>query len=443
MLFVLGILFMVFGILFSIAWHELGHFIPAKKFGVKVTQFMVGFGPTMFSRNRGETELGVKWIPLGGYIRMIGMYPPGPDGKVKASSTGRLGTLMEEARQASQAEVLTPADEKRTFYNLSVPKKLVVMLGGPTMNLILATILFAIVLVGFGTPTPSTTLSRVPATYAPTEFTGNSSGTGSNSDSSQSTAAKELPTPAAQAGIQPGDTIISYNGENVTSWAQLSDLIRQTPAEQIPVVVERNGQQLTKSVAVVQVERPVIVDGKPTKQLQPQGFLGVSPQIDAVKQPITVVPGYMWDLTIRSGQALLSFPAKLVGVAQAAFAGDQRDPEGPVGVVGVGRISGEVAAEEQIPAQWRFAQMLGILASLNLFLFLFNLIPLLPLDGGHVAGALWEGARRRLAKLRGLPDPGPVDVAKLLPVAYVVAIVLIGMSVLLVYADIVNPIRLG
>lgn len=433
MLFLLGILFMVFGILFSIAWHELGHFMPAKKFGVKVTQFMVGFGPTMWSRKKGDTEVGIKWIPAGGYIRMIGMFPPGPDGKVKASSTGRLGTLIEEARKVSQAEVLTPEDEKRTFYNLSVPKKLVVMMGGPVMNLILAAILFSIVLVGFGTPAPTTTLEKVPATYSPTAYSG---GSGNGQDG------KEVPAPAAEAGIKPGDTIVAYNGQAVSSWSELSEQIRNTPAGLVPVEIERDGQKQTLNVDVAQVERPVIVDGQATDEVKAQGFLGVSPKIQGERQSITAVPGYMWDLTVRSGQAILAFPQKIVGVAQAAFSGDERDPNGPVGVVGVGRISGEVAAEEQVPAEWRMAQMLGILASLNLFLFLFNLIPLLPLDGGHVAGALWEGARRQWAKLRGKPDPGHVDVAKALPLAYGVAFLLMGMGILLVYADIVNPISL-
>jgi membrane-associated protease RseP (regulator of RpoE activity) len=150
----------------------------------------------------------------------------------------------------------------------------------------------------------------------------------------------------------------------------------------------------------------------------------------------------MWDISIRSAQALISFPAKMVGVTQAAFTDQARDPEGPVGVVGVSRISGEVAAADA-PPSWRIAQFLAIVASLNLFLFLFNLLPILPLDGGHVAGALFEGARRQVAKWRGQPDPGPVDVARMLPVAYTVAIILIGVSVIILWADIVKPIRLG
>ena len=132
--FILGVLFMATGIAVSIALHEVGHLVPAKRFGVRVTQYMVGFGPTMWSRRRGETEYGVKAIPLGGYIRMIGMFPPrkGDDpGTVRVSSTGRFSQLVDEARAASLEEV-RPGDENRVFYKLSVPKKVIVMLGGPT-----------------------------------------------------------------------------------------------------------------------------------------------------------------------------------------------------------------------------------------------------------------------------------------------------------------------
>ncbi|MGL5860966.1 MAG: site-2 protease family protein, partial [Phycicoccus sp.] len=135
--FALGVLFMAVGIAGSIALHEVGHLVPAKRFGVRVTQYMVGFGPTVWSRRRGETEYGVKAIPLGGYIRMIGMFPPRPGespGTVRASSTGRFSQLVDEARAATLEEV-RPGDENRVFYKLSVPKKLAIMLGGPVMNL--------------------------------------------------------------------------------------------------------------------------------------------------------------------------------------------------------------------------------------------------------------------------------------------------------------------
>lgn len=427
---IIGIVAFVLAILFSIGWHEIGHLVPAKKFGVKVTQYMVGFGPTMWSRTRGETEYGIKWIPLGGYIRMIGMFPPGIDGKVKASSTGRLTAMIEDARSAAQEEVLTPEDEKRTFYNLSVPKKVVVMSGGPVMNLILAFILFTILIVGIGTPTASLDVSSVsPCTPTATAPAGNC-------------VAGSTPSPAKSAGLQDGDVIETYQGQTMESWQQFQTAIRESPAGPATIGVLRNGQPVTLTADIATVERAVISDGQVTDQSAPQGFLGMTPTRVLEAQPFSAVPVQMWDLTVRTAEALVSIPAKIVGVFQAAFGGEERDPNGPVGVVGVSRISGEVAAAE-VPTDWKIAQFLGLVASLNLFLFLFNLIPLLPLDGGHIAGALWEGMRRQIAKWRHRPDPGPVDVAKALPVTYAVAFLLIGMSALLLYADVVNPVKLG
>ncbi len=431
MLTVIGIVAFIIGILFSIGWHELGHMIPAKKFGVKVTQYMIGFGPTIWSRKKGDTEYGVKAVPLGGYIRMIGMFPPGPDGKVRANSTGRLGAMIEDARKQSQEEVLTEQDKQRTFYKLPVHQKLVVMLGGPVMNLILAAILFTILLVGFGTPQTSTVVEKI-SPCVPTA----ASVTGQCVNGA-------APSPAAAAGVQPGDQIVSYNGTAVSSWTQVSTLIRNSPAGSATMVVKRNGTDTTLHPDVLVMNRTVVTNGQPTNETAPQGFIGVTPEIQLQPQSLTSVPGAMWSLTVRSATALIEIPARMIGVTEAAFGDGQRDPNGPIGVVGVTRISGEVAGAGDIPAEWKVAQFIGLLASLNLFLFLFNLIPLLPLDGGHVAGALWEGLRRQIAKWRHRPDPGPVDVARALPLAYGVAILLIGMSAILVYADFVKPVHIG
>lgn len=418
-----GIIALVLALAFSIALHELGHMIPAKKFGVKVTQYMIGFGPTVWSRKRGDTEYGLKAVLLGGYIRMIGMFPPGPDGK--QPSPGRLGTLIEQARQESAAEIVEPGDEQRTFYRLSVPKKLVVMLGGPVMNLLIAVVLFTIVFAGFGTPTPSTTVNTVTPCVP----------TASAPDGTCATGAS-APTGAAAAGLQPQDQIVAWDGVRVDQWPQLSQAIRESAPGDHEVTISRNGQEMTVTVPLT------TIDGAVLGEQGQRGFLGVSPVIALQPVPVTAVPAQMWDITVRSGQALLTFPAKMVGLTEAAFTDAARDPEGPVGVVGVSRISGEVAAADA-PPSWRIAQFLAIVASLNLFLFLFNLIPILPLDGGHVAGALYEGARRQVATRRGRPDPGPVDVARMLPVAYTVAAVLIAMSLIILWADIVKPIRLG
>ncbi|HQR79987.1 MAG TPA: site-2 protease family protein [Actinomycetota bacterium] len=420
-----GIVALIIALVVSIALHELGHMLPAKRFGVKVTQYMIGFGPTMWSRTRGDTEYGVKAVLLGGYIRMIGMFPPGPDGSVRASGTGRFGTLIEQARADSAAEILDPGDEQRTFYNLTVPKKLVVMLGGPVMNLLLAAVLFAIVFAGFGTPAPTTTVSTVTA-CVPTA----ADPQGLCGDGDQQTG-------AAAAGLRPGDQIVAWDGVAMSDWPSLSQAIRNSTEGDHDVTIVRDGQEATVIVPLTTIDGSLLGEAAAAR-----GFLGVSPVVELQPMPIAAVPGQMWDITVRSTQALASFPAKMVGLTEAAFTDQARDPEGPVGVVGVSRLSGEVAAADA-PPSWRIAQFLAIVASLNLFLFLFNLLPILPLDGGHVAGALYEGARRQVARWRGRPDPGPVDVARMLPLAYTVALILIAMSVIILWADIVKPIRLG
>ena len=412
----------------SIALHEMGHLLPAKRFGVKVTQYMVGFGPTVWSRHKGETEYGIKAIPLGGYIRMIGMFPPKrlASGEVvtTSNSTGIFRSIIDGAR-AQSAEEVTPGDEDRVFYKLKTRQKLTVMLGGPTMNLILAAVFFTIAMSVFGAPQLTMRIASViPCVPA----------------AQSSTCAPGDPrSPAAEAGLRKGDTIVAVAGTPVSSWTQASQLIRDEGGKRVIITVDRNGQTIDVPVSVVTTSRPSLTD--PTKNVD-VGYIGVSPSIEQVRQPVTAVPGQMWNFTAKSAQAVVSIPAKMAGVWGAAFDGQQRNPNGPVSIVGVGRFSGEVTADHA-GWTWKAANIFMIVAALNMALFLFNLIPLLPLDGGHVAGALYEAAKRHIAKWRHRPDPGPVDVAKAMPLAYAVAIALIGMSVLLIYADVVNPIKLS
>lgn len=424
----IGVAVFFVGIMASIALHEVGHLVPAKRFGVRVTQYMVGFGPTVWSRQRGETEYGLKAIPLGGYIRMVGMFPPGRNARgelvFSASTTGPFQSMIEGARQQSAAEI--PAgEEHRAFYELPVRKKLVVMLGGPTMNLLIAIVLFTIALVGVGVAEPIPTVSGV-ADCVPTAET-------------VECEPGDVASPAAQAGLQAGDVIVAVDGNETQSWDQMVQTVRAAPGETLDLTVERDGRTLTLPITVATATVTDLDD--PDRTIE-AGYLGVSPTIEPVRHPITAVPERMWDFATLSARAVVAIPSKMVGVWEAAFSGEDRDRTGPVSVVGVGRFSAEVA-EDPAPLGWKSGSMLILLASLNMALFLFNLIPLLPLDGGHVAGALYEGGRREVAKWRRQPDPGPVDVAKMLPVAYTVAILLIGMSGLLIYADIVNPIRLG
>ncbi len=443
--YVLGILIVVVVLAASIALHEIGHLLPAKRFGVKVTQYMIGFGPTLWSRTKGETEYGVKWIPAGGYIRMIGMFPPreGEDEHhLRASSTGAFQTLAEDARHASAQEV-QPDDEDRVFYKLSVPKKVVVMLGGPTMNLLIAVVLFTILLVGFGDPRERTSTLTVGEVQICMDEGGDSA------EPCVQDSDEGLPkTPAFAAGVRPGDEVVSFDGTAISEWEQMRALIRDSTDRTVPLVVERGGEQVELDVTPVENEVARIVDGEVVVGADGEvetvqaGFLGVTPVQVLVKQPLTAVPGFVADTTVATAGLVVRLPARMVDVAQAAFGSEERDPAGPIGIVGVGRLTGEIAALDDIETQEKAANILGILGSLNIALFVFNLVPLLPLDGGHVAGALWEGLRRQIARLRGRADPGPVDVAKALPVVYVVSLALIAMSLMLLYADIVRPITL-
>ena len=435
LLFVLGVLVMVVGLAVSIALHEVGHLVPAKKFGVKVGQYMIGFGPTVFSRRRGETEYGLKALPLGGYISMAGMFPPGKaGGGARSSSTGFFDTLVQDARTAS-AETVDEGDESRTFYRLPVHKRVIIMLGGPVMNLLIAIVLFGVLLCGFGTQQASTTVGSVSTCVLPA---------GSTETSCPADAAE---APAYAAGMLNGDRIVSIDGESVSDGDQITGILQRSPGETLDVVVDRDGTERTLRVTPALSERyvttasgAVATDPDGSSQTQEVGFVGIGFAYEKVRQPVTAVLPAVGDNIAHVAGVIVTLPQRLVGVAQAAFGGAERDPNGPVSVVGVGRMAGEIASLDTIPVVDRVSTLVGLLASLNVALFVFNLVPLMPLDGGHVAGAVIEAIRRGFAKLFHRPDPGPVDTAKAIPVTFAIVILLGGMTVLLTYADIVNPI---
>jgi len=444
--YIVGVLVVALGVGLSIALHEIGHLVPAKKFGVKVTQYMVGFGPTVWSRNKGgETEYGVKAIPLGGYIRMIGMFPPkpgDPENQLRASSTGRFTQLMDQARQDSMDEV-SPSDEHRVFYKLSVPKKVVIMMGGPVMNLLIAFVLLGGILTLYGIPTATPLITSV-AICVP-------SAAPTIEKPQPDCAAGDPASPATLAGLQKGDRIVSVNGTPVTLWDQVTPLIRKSAGQTMTLVVDRNGSQVTLQAPIAALNRAayvdtdkVKVDGNGKVVTEQVGYLGATPSGELIKGTVLQVPGFVWNAFTQTAGVVVNVPQKMVGVVQAAFGSGERDPNGPISVVGVGRVGGEIASADLGPESTtaKFMTLLSLIAALNMALFVFNLIPLLPLDGGHVAGALWEGAKRSWARVRGKPNPGYVDVAKALPVAYTMALVLITMSALLIYADIVKPVKL-
>lgn len=419
-----AILFLV-GVLVSVALHEVGHMLPAKAFGVKVTQFMVGFGKTIWSTKRGDTEYGIKIFPLGGFVRLIGMFPPAKDGTIRKSSTGPFQSLAEQAREA-EAEDIGPEDRDRLFYSRKWWQKLIVMAGGPMVNVVLATLAFSIVMVGFGTNEATRTVAGVPdcVIEQPSDRT-----VCNDSDPI---------SPARQAGLREGDTVVAFEGAPVSSWDQLSDRIRDAGAGPVQLTVERGGEELELTANLLATERPKLSNPNEYEEV---GYLGIeSKQVHVHHSPLAVVP-QMGEYVGQTVQAMARIPEKMVGVVRAAVGGE-RELDSPMSVLGASRVAGDIASQHEIPVSDRVAMFVTWLGAVNLFLALFNFIPLLPLDGGHMAGALWEAIRRAFARMFGKPDPGYVDVAKMLPLTYAVASVLLVMGVILIYTDIVNPIRL-
>ncbi|MFF0447042.1 M50 family metallopeptidase [Streptomyces sp. NPDC004609] len=425
----LGILLFAVGLLFSIAWHELGHLSTAKLFGIRVPQYMVGFGPTLWSRKKGETEYGIKAIPMGGYIRMIGMFPPGADGRIEARSTSPWRGMIEDARTAAYEE-LKPGDETRLFYTRKPWKRVIVMFAGPFMNLVLAVAIFLGVAMGFGFSTQTTEVAGVQKCVI-------------SQSANRDTCAKGDPvSPAQAAGLKSGDRIVAFNGQPVNDWATLSDRIRETvgPAT---ITVERDGSRqvlgatLRENMVAKKDADGEVVPG----EFVAAGYLGFAARSEILPLSFSDSVVRMGDMIENGVQSIIALPSKVPDLWNAAFGEAERKDDSPVGVVGAARISGEVMTLDA-PAQNLFAMFLMLLAGFNLSLFLFNMLPLLPLDGGHIAGALWESVRRNLARLFRRPDPGPFDVAKLMPVAYVVAGVFICFTLLVLVADIVNPVKI-
>ncbi|WP_327634066.1 site-2 protease family protein [Kribbella sp. NBC_00482] len=426
---ILGIVLFVAGVLISVGLHEMGHMLPAKAFGMKVTQFFVGFGRTIWSVKRGETEYGIKAIPAGGFVRIIGMMPPakGQDPtKVRKANTGPIQSMVENARSA-EYETISPADDGRLFYQKVWWKKLIVMASGPLVNVLIAVVLFTGLFTIYGDSVAQTTISTVTDCVIPAD----------QASADRKCLDSDKVSPAKQAGFQVGDKIVAFNGTTITSWDQLTPLIRANTDKAATIVVERNGQQLTLHTSTIVNQ---VLDKPGSDKYVSVGFLGVSPESKVERQSVGYALDKMGGYTVSTIQALGQFPQKLVGVAKS-IVGGERDQDSPMSVVGASRVAGEIASSD-LNVGAKAATLILLLASLNLFLALFNFIPLLPLDGGHMIGAIWEGVRRGLAKLFGRPDPGYVDVAKLLPIAYVAASVIVVMGVLLVIADIVNPIKL-
>ena len=393
MSFLLGVAIFIVALLVSVMLHEAGHFATAKLFGMKATQFFIGFGQTIWSRKKGETEYGVKAIPAGGFVKIVGM---------------------------TELEDVDPADEPRSFRNKPGWQRIIVLAAGSFMHFMLALVLLLIVAGGIGlevdsaSTTVGTTLACVPRSV--------------NSD----TCTKSDPaSPATTAGVHVGDKIVSVAGIPVHNWTQMGKAIRsQHVGVKVPIVVQRHGQDITLYAAFA--------------KLPGRGpYLGVSPEL--VFQPTGLAGAFsyagheFWTMLSGSAHVAASLPKAIPDLFSKNRA---NTPGGQVtSVVGAGDVTGQVLAAH-ISWQPKVELVLLIIASLNIFVGAFNLLPLLPMDGGHIAVVIYERVRAWLARLRGRPDPGPADYRRLIPVSVGVFALLVGVGLLLIMADIVNPIHI-
>ena len=406
---IIGVLVIVVGLLISVALHECGHMIPAKKFGVYVPEFAVGFGPQLFGVKKGETTYSLRAILLGGYVRLVGMFAPARDG-VKTTNRRGKPTLAQEAREASMEEI-PEGFGSRAFYLLHPVQKIIVMISGPLVNLFLSILFLSIALVGIGIPKASLTLSEVPQQLTTQGVT--------------------VDAPAYAAGIRAGDTITGVNGSAVTSWEQMRQSIAGSQGS-IDIDYLRNGQLFHVNVDPLRSGDNVSI--------------GVIAGTEYQSASVGTVASTVGETFTGTVSVVARLPIALWDVGRSIFTGAPRDSGGVMSVVGIGRIAADATSSDVTASSGGWmrsaALLLSILASLNMALFVFNLLPFPPLDGGHIVPAIYEWIRRGLARVRGREVPPPVDTARLMPLTYTMGTILVAMTVLLMIADIVVPISL-
>ncbi|MEO6085405.1 MAG: site-2 protease family protein [Umezawaea sp.] len=394
---ILGVVLFALLIGISIALHEFGHLLTAKAFGMKVTRYFIGFGPKIWSFRKGETEYGLKAIPAGGFCEITGM------------------TALEEVH---------PDDAPRAFYKQKTWKRVVVLSAGSITHFIVGFVVLYVMAATMGLPN----LKNEPIIASISDCV--------QSGSTDAPCAPGAPAPAKDAGIQPGDRIVAVAGVSTPTWF---DLLKKTQERTGPTefTVIRDGAELKVTMDVPKISREYLkADG--SKETREVGAIGVGWQDKFTYNPLTAVGGataFTGTMFVNTWEGLLKFPQKIPAVI-SAIGGGERDLESPVSVVGASRLGGD-AAEKGL---WQF--FLLMLAGLNFFVGVFNLLPLLPLDGGHIAVNLYERVRDWLRKLRGKPAGGPVNYLRLLPLTYFVIFIGGGITLLTVTADIVNPIRI-
>jgi membrane-associated protease RseP (regulator of RpoE activity) len=394
----IGWVIFLFALLFSVMLHEAGHFVTAKKFGMKASRFFVGFGPTLWSTRRGETEYGIKALPAGGFVKIVGMHSlDDPD---------------------------DPADEPRAFRRKPAWQRIVVLSAGSFMHFVLAFVLIFGLALTIGTENANTTQLGTVSRCVASSSTALANGTCGKSDK---------PSPARLAGLKVGDQVTAFNGQPVSNWTQLGNAIRRAPAgSQASITVKRDGRTLTLHTTVAAVHG------------RSGGYLGIAPTVVfQVASPLRAVEysgSAFGQVLVGSVKAIGALP----GALPKLFSKDRGNSAG-------GQVSSVVGAAEATGAAvaanvgWRdkVSFVLLLIASLNIFVGAFNMLPLLPLDGGHIAVIVYERIRAWLARLRRRPDPGLADMSKLLPVSFSIFMVLMFFGVVLILADIVNPVGLA
>jgi membrane-associated protease RseP (regulator of RpoE activity) len=419
---IIGIIVFAVGILVSVCLHEAGHMATAKAFGMKVTRYFAGFGPTLWSFKRGETEYGLKAVPLGGFVKIVGMTPQDDD--------------------------VEPGDEKRAMWRYPVWKRTIVMGAGSVTHFALGLVILWLVFAFIALPNPDrlesepVTIDKVATCVARTvEY---------NPATRQAKECVEGTDPTSLAstmGLRAGDQVVALDGQPVHGWSALTDKVRASGGQEISVTVRRGEETITRTgtlPSVQRVKQDVANSDRTVQSLTPAdletvGVLGITPRMPSdVRGPVaafgltTDQTGLMFEGIFTS---LQKFPEKVPKLWDAVT-GAERDPETPISVVGASRIGGELFEQGEFPT------FLLLLAGLNFFVGIFNLLPLLPLDGGHIAIAWFEKGRSWIyARLRK-PDPGRVDYMKLMPVTYAVILIFGGFTLLTLAADIVNPISL-
>ncbi len=392
----LGVIAFVVALLFSVMVHEAGHFLTARHFHMKVTEFFLGFGKRIWSFKRGETEFGIKAIPAGGYCRIVGM---------------------------SVTEEVSDEDRPRSFYLASAPKRLIVLGAGSFLHFVLGFLILVILLAGVGTTSVTNTVGTVSQCLSTDAF-------------GKCAPGAQIP-PAKKAGIQAGDKIIAINGKKINLWSDAVSTIRNSPNKQLTLTLERAGSNLDISLT----PEAHLLNGKSV------GFIGVQNKMGNVRLSLlkslsnsTTLTGQLMKSSVSS---LFSLPTKIPALVRQTFGHEKRDASGLVGVVGVARVSAQTASDPKLATTEKIATFLVIIASLNIFVGVFNLFPLLPLDGGHMAVALADGIRRQWARIRKKALPDPINVERLMPVTIVVFALLAVLSLLLLAADIFHPINIS